>query len=219
MKTLINGQYIETDLNGQPIQPGTTAGPVVADPPAAAGTVPGPAADGPGPAAVKSAVRKMYESQVYLIWHTYSDELDQISINYSDALTLGKVERNDKLRLWHNTAEIKAFEKRDKNLAIAYKNYLAAETGPELKAVFVHSQTIGPLQWIAQTDSGQFFKAKILERNQHAVYVAVGAFIRKVAGDQLYHFKSHAGYIVLISDDDPLQDVLFTISPVDHSGK
>jgi hypothetical protein len=181
------------------------------DPPAAAGPDPGPS--------VKSAVRKMYESQVYLIWHTYSDELDQISINYSDALTLGKLERDDKLRLWHNTAEIKAFEKRDKNLVIAYKNYLAAETGPELKAIIVHSQTIGPRQWIAQTDSGQFFKTKILERNQHAVYVAVGTFIKKVAGDQIFHFKAHAGYIVLISDDDPLQDVLFTVSPVDHSGK
>jgi len=49
--------------------------------------------------------------------------------------------------------------------------------------------------------------------------VAVGTFIKKVAGDQIFHFKAHAGYIVLISDDDPLQDVLFTVSPVDHSGK
>ena len=211
MKTLIDGVYIETDLNGQPIQPGLEAGPAAVDPPATTGIDPGPA--------VKSAVRKMYESQVYLIWHTYSDELDQISINYSDALTLGKLERNDKLRLWHNTAEIKAFEKRDKNLAIAYKNYLAAETGPELKAVFIHSQTIGPCQWLPVTDSGQYFKTKILERNQHAVYVAVGNFIKKVAGDQLYHFKSHAGYICLISETDPLQSVLFSVSPYDHSGK
>jgi len=202
MKTLIDGVYLETDFYGKPIQPAAA----VADPPAV----------DPGPA-VKSPVRKMYESQVYLIWHTYSDELDQISINYSDALTLGKVERNDKLRLWHNTAEIKAFEKRDKNLAIAYKNYLAAEDGQELKAVIVHSQTIGSCQWIPQTDSGQFFKAKILERNQHAVYVAVGNFVKKMAGEQLYHFKAHAGYIVLIADDDPLQSVLFSVSPYDHS--
>jgi hypothetical protein len=163
--------------------------------------------------------RIQYEKRVYLIEHTYVDEIEQANINYKNAIRQGQVEHNDKSRYRRNMAEIRSFQKRDKNRRRAYSQYLAAGgTGPELKAVYAYSLKVGRGQWTAQTECGKYFKTKILESNDHKVYISIDKFIRQAA-PELYAFKAHAGYIILISDNDPLQDVLFADSPFEDIKK
>jgi hypothetical protein len=161
----------------------------------------------------KSEIRKQYEQRVYLIAHTYSDEIEQINIKYKNAIKEGKVLPDDKSRYQRNMAEIRSFKKRDKNLKIAYKNYLATgETSPELRAIYAYAFRVGRGQCTAQTDSGKYFKTKILENTTHKVYISIDRFIKQVAPD-VYAFKAAAGYIILLSNDNPLRSVLFTDSP------
>ena len=157
--------------------------------------------------------RVQYEQRVYLINHTYSDEVEQANINYRDSIKHGTIQPDDKSRYQRNMAEIRSFKKRDKNRAIAYKNYLATgETGPELRAIYAYAFRVGRGQCTAQTDKGQYFKTTLLESRVHKVYISIDKFIKQVA-PELYAWKAHAGYIILISDDDPLRSVLFTDTP------
>lgn len=156
--------------------------------------------------------RVQYEQRVYLINHMYSDEVQQININYKNALKQGTIQPDDKSRYQRNMAEIRSFKKRDKNLKIAYKNYLATGgTGPELRAIYTYSLKVES-GLTAQTDCGKYFKTKILESTPHKVYISIDRFIKQVA-PELFAFKGFAGYIILLSDDDPLQSILFTDSP------
>jgi len=160
---------------------------------------------------MKTPIREFYEEAVFKAWQAYNTEIIQVTRNFNDAIELGRAERNDKTLKRRNTAEIQAHEKLEANLKSLYEKYLATgEKGRELIAVFVYAIRTGPCVYIPQTDSGAYMKAKISERNPHSCYVRVENVIKPTG---LYSFKAHHGYLVLVTEGDPIESQLFTLSP------
>jgi len=162
---------------------------------------------------MKTAIRDLYEQSVFNAWKSYDDEVRQIYASYSDAFELGKVEKDDKTFQWKNTSLVKAWEKRDKVLKDLWARYQpAGDGGLELKAVIIRAVRVQPCVYIPQTDIGAYLVKKITARNAHACYEEIEALIKSTG---LYCLKIHDGFLVLITDNDPLQSILFTLSPLE----
>jgi hypothetical protein len=54
----------------------------------------------------------------------------------------------------------------------------------------------------------------IRTRNPHKCYEEIEKHVRSTG---LYSFKVHDGYLVLITDDDPVYSKLFTVSPLEQA--
>jgi hypothetical protein len=82
-----------------------------------------------------------------------------------------------------------------------------------VKAVIIRAVRVEPCVYIPQTDIGSYMRAIIRTRNAHNCYFEIDKYIKPMG---LYSFKVHDGYLVLITDDDPLYITLFTVSPIEQ---
>jgi hypothetical protein len=159
----------------------------------------------------KSAIRELYEQSVCNAWVNYDDEVKRVMQSYQDAFTLGRIEQNDKTFQWRNTQFVKAGDTRDEALRTLWIKYQSTnDGGQELKAIILHVLKAAPGTWIPQTDDGRFMVKPIKTRNSHFGYMELEDIIKPTG---LFYRKMHHGFLVLISDDDPLQRQLFTLAP------
>jgi len=159
---------------------------------------------------MKTAIREMYESAVKNAWIKWDECEIQIYQNYSEAVKLGQLQRDDKTSRDKNLALVQNWDSLAKQLNELWDSYQSTGDGQaRLKSLAIYTCKLASCNYVPQLEDGRFFVSKIRARSIVNCYLEVQKQFQQEP--DLYYRKYHRGARILIPDGDSRESQLFTV--------